>query len=149
MQITRRDFINAACSAALIATAGGLTASFGQRSLSDELFPIPVEAYSEPLFSMTARQLTAFVGQSFTASFEGRRATSLVLTEVNALARPQNTIAGYYGECFSLIFSNERRPLEPGTYLMAARGLAPFSALLAPVNLERTRYEILVNHVTR
>ena len=150
MQITRRQFINAACASAIVVAGGGFTASLGQRSLRDDLFPIPPEVYSEPVFSMTAQQLERFMGNRFTATADGQRSAALILDEVNLADSSQNAIGGNYGECFSLVFiGSERRPLQQGTYTMATPGLEPFSALLVPVDRNRIRYEIIVNHVTR
>lgn len=149
MQITRRQFITASCASALVVAGGGLKA-LGQKSLPDDLFPVPPEVYSEPLFSMTSQQLRPFIGNRFTATADGQRTAALILDEVTAIESPQNTLGGYYGECFSLIFTgSERRPLPQGTYTMATPGLEPFSALLVPVDRNRIRYEIIVNHVTR
>ena len=150
MQITRRQFINAACASAIVVAGGGLSASLGQKTLREGLHPIPPEVYSEPLFSMTAQQLQPFLGQRFTASLDGQQAWALILDEVNAIERQQNTIGGYYGECFSLVFTgSERRQLPQGYYVMSTAGLEPFLALLVPVDRHRIRYEIIVNHVTR
>jgi hypothetical protein len=150
MQITRRQFLNATCASAIIAAGGGLTTLFGQKSLRQDLFPIPPEVYSEPLFSMTAQQLRSLVGSRFTATIGDQRPVAIVLTEVNEFDRTQNAIGGSYGECFSLVFSgSERRPMPQGTYVMATQGLESFSALLVPVDRSRLRYEIIINHLTR
>ena len=150
MQITRRKFINAACASAFIVAGGGLTATFGQKDSPDDLFPVPPEAYSESLFSMTASQLQDYVGSRFTATIEGLRPVTLVLEEVNTVERMANAIRGTYGECFSLVFTGaERRPVQQGTYNITTQGLDPFTALVVPVDRSRLRYEIIINHVTR
>ena len=149
MEINRRKFINVAGVSALIAFGGGLTGSFGQ-SAGRELFPIPADAYADPLLSMTANQLRDFIGHTFTMTREGTRPISAVLAEVNVLEWRANTINGYYGECFSMILDGgARRRLEQGSYVIETAGLRAFSALVVPVGINRTKYEIIVNRLTR
>ena len=150
MKITRRQFIHATCASAMFISTGSLSAALGQKAVSEELFPIPAEAYSEPIFSMTSKQLRAFLGSHFTATPESGKVTRLILTEVNQLERSQNILRGYYGESFSLIFEGEApRPLGQGVYVMRTSGLDSFSALVVPTGRDRTQYEIIVNHITR
>jgi len=148
MRITRRDFINAACASAILAASGSLTSSFGQKT--NKLFPIPGEAYADPLLSMSSNKFREFIGQTFKVTGEGIRPTPLVLTEVNLLERPQNTIGGYYGECFSLVFEGDlMRQLKQGSYSIETNGVPQFSALLVPIGMRRVKYEIVVNHISR
>ena len=151
MEITRRQFINAACASAVLAVSGGLTASYGQlKGGKSGLFPVPPEAYSDPLFSCTASQCRELIGHTFTVTREGLRPTSLILRQVIVNERSGNTLRGYYGDCFSLIFEGDgRRQLNQDSYLMETEGLRQFSALLVPVGIERTKYELIVNHITR
>ncbi len=151
MQITRRIFLQNVGAALALATAGaGVTRVIGQKSDSPDLFPLPAEVYSQPLYSMTAKQFEGFVGREFSfLSPEGIEA-ALVLTEVKLIDRLRNTTRGYYGESYSLIFeSSGKKKLEQATYDLRAEGLETFSALMVPTDLSRERYEIIVNHLTR
>jgi len=151
MQITRRNFIQSASGVAALLVAGNiLPAALGQQKARNELFPIPPEVYPEPLFSMTAKQFEAFIGRSFTATAEGRRGVTLMLTEVNSLEHQQNTIDGYYGESFSLIFEAQQRlTLSQDVYEMRSDGLPDFSALIVPTGRRRRQFEVIVNRITR
>lgn len=149
MQFTRREFVQAACASAMMIAGGGLTKAFGQKE-TGELFPVPPEAYADPLFSMTAKRFEPFIGNSFTVRLDEGRSVRVVLTEVNSLERSQNTIRGYYGDCFSLIFEGPKKnAFDQGTYEMQIDGLADFSALLVPTGQGRRQYELIVNRVGR
>ena len=151
MQITRRGFIHTlGCAAALFATGGTFGPAFGQRKRRDVLFPIPVEVYSDPLFSMTAKQFDALLGQPFTLTSEDGETIQLTLTEVNTLELLQNSSRGYYGEVFSLIFEgSKRQTLQQGRYEMMVDGLAPFSALVVPTGRAQRQYEVIINRLGR
>jgi hypothetical protein len=149
MQISRRNFIQTAGTAiAVIASAGGLR-TFGQERSTD-LFPLPAEVYSEPLYSMTAREAEALLGTTFNVTIVGGRSVRLTLTEVKLLERQANTLRGFYGESFSLIFeSPQKLKLNQGIYQIMGGGLDMNSVLLVPIGAERKKYEMVVNHVTR
>jgi hypothetical protein len=149
MQISRRNFIQTAGTAiAVIASAGGLR-TFGQERSTD-LFPLPAEVYSEPLYSMTAREAEALLGTTFNVTTVGGRSVRLTLTEVKLLERQANTLRGFYGESFSLIFeSPQKLKLNQGIYQIMGGGLDMNSVLLVPIGAERKKYEMVVNHVTR
>ena len=151
MQLTRRGFIHTLGSAAAIFAAGGkLGSAFGQSKDGDVLFPIPVEVYSDPLFSMTAKQFETFLGHVFTATSEDGESIALTLTEVNPLELLQNTTRGYYGEVFSLIFEgSKRQTLLQGRYQMMVDGLAVFSALVVPTGRAQRQYEVIINRLGR
>ena len=151
MQITRRGFIQTLGSAAALIAAGGtFGAAFGQKKGRDVLFPIPVEAYSDPLFSMTAKQFEALLGQQFTVTLEDGDTIALTLTEVNTLDLIENTSGGYYGEVFSLIFEgSQRKTLSQGRYEMMVDGLAAFSALVVPTGRAQRQYEVIINRLSR
>lgn len=148
MRITRREFINVACTSAALLLSG--VPSFGQRASKEKLFPVPPEAYANPLFSLTATKLSKFIGRTFTVTREGIPPTALVLLKVDELERSENTLRGFYGDCFSLIFEgNEGNQLAQESYLLETDGLTPFSALLVPIGPEHTKYELIVNRITR
>ena len=148
MQITRRYFLNALSAAAALYAVSPV---FGQSNKHKaELFELPAEAYSDPLFSMTAKQFESFIGRTFTARDIDGVAVQFVLTEVNKLERSQNVLRGYYGECFSLIFTApERVSIRQDPYEMRTDGLGIFSALIVPTGRHQREYEIIVNHITR
>ena len=152
MKTTRRSFIQTLGSAFALTFAGGgvVSTAFGQKKPGGELFEIPAEAYSSPLFSMTAKQFESYIGHAFTAVSEQGQTIHLVLTEVNQLERQSNTLRGYYGDSYSLIFEGpERVLLLQGTYEMHADGLAGFAALLVPTGRRQRQYELIVNRITR
>ncbi|HUR98114.1 MAG TPA: twin-arginine translocation signal domain-containing protein [Pyrinomonadaceae bacterium] len=152
MHITRRNFLHTLGTAVAVATVGITPKNvFGQKQESSNLFPIPAEVYSEPLYSMTAKQLKQFIGSDFTATSSRGETIDLVLTEVNAIERLPNSAGGFYGECFSLIFENKRKrsSLKQDTYEMGTTGMAPFSALVVPTDRLAKRNEVIVNHLSR
>ena len=149
MEISRRNFLQtvSATAAALAITGGGLRA-FGQQK--GDLFPIPPEVYSETIFSLTAKQAEALLGTTFTATLAGGRTVRLTLTRVNPIQGDGNTLRGYYGESFSMIFESQQRlSLAQGTYRLTSGDLDMTSVLLVPIGLDRKQYEVMVNHVTR
>jgi hypothetical protein len=149
MQITRRNFIQTAGVAAALVVSGRAFTAHGQ-GLTTDLFPLPAEVYSEPLFSFTATQFEALVGTNFAVTLSGGRTAMLALTEVTRLERPKNTLGGYYGECFSLILeSAQRLKLRQGTFQVSGGGLDLGSVLIVPTGRDQKQYEILVNHITR
>lgn len=149
MEISRRNFLRTAGAAVAFGVASGGLRVIGQQR-SGGLFPLPPEVYSEPLFSLTARQAEALLGTTFTATASGGRSVRLTLTEVNPLERQANTLGGYYGECFSLVFESPQRfKLTQGIYQITGGGLDMHSVLMVPTGMERRKYEIIVNHLTR
>ena len=150
MQITRRNFIQTLGSAGVFIAAGGATAVFSQRRVRTDLFPIPAEVYSEPLYSMTANQFEPLIGQAFSATAADGVTAELVLAEVNRLELQANTLRGYYGEVFSLVFEGSRRErLAQDSYEIHVDGLPNFTALVVPTGRVRRKYEIIINHLTR
>lgn len=68
MHITRRNFLqNIGAATTFIAIGGGLKNISGQKTETPGTFPIPVETYSQPLYSMTAKQFEQFIGREFSA----------------------------------------------------------------------------------
>ena len=150
MHTTRRNFLKVAGTAGMLATTGGFGSLFGQQQKTVDLFPLPAEVYSQPLYSMTSKQFETRIGRAFTALSETGRANRLVLTEVNRLERMQNSVGGYYGECYSLIFeSSAKVRLTQDVYEMRTDGLESFSALLVPTGRGPREFEIIVNHLAR
>ena len=150
MQTDRRNFLRTIGAAAAFTAAGGLRSAIGQDKDPSETFPIPPEAYSSLLYSLTSKQMETFIGQTFTAVSSTGRSVRLTLTEVNVLERFGNTVRGYYGECYSLIFEGGgKAKLTQDVYDMHVNGLENFSALMVPTGLASRQFEIVVNHVTR
>ena len=150
MHTTRRDFLRVAGTAGMLATTGGFGSLFGQQRKTADLFPLPAEVYSQPLYSMTSKQFEQLIGRTFAALSASGRENRLVLTEVNRLERMQNTVGGYYGECYSLIFETSAKVrVTQDVYEMRADGLESFSALLVPTGRRQRQFEIIVNHLTR
>lgn len=148
MEISRRNFLQTAGVASALILSGGIRA-LGQVKGTD-LFPLPAEVYSEPIFSLTARRAEAFLGKTFTATMASGRTAKLTLMQVNPIQREGNTLRGYYGESFSMIFeSPQRLSLDQGVYRLAGSELDMTSILLVPTGLERKQYEVMVNHLTR
>ena len=149
MQISRRNFLQTAGTALTLVVANGGLPAFGQQQ-SEHLFPLPAEVYAQPIFSLTAKQAEALLGTTFNVTVPGGRSVRLTLTAVNPLERQQNTIQGYYGESFSLVFESQQRlKLNQGIYGVSGGGLDMESVLLVPTGAERRHYEVIVNRVTR
>lgn len=149
MQISRRNFLQTTGAAAAFFVSSGALGALGQRKGGD-LFPIPAEAYSEAIFSLTAKQAEAFLGATFTATSAGGRTVRLTLTRVNPIQRESNALRGYYGESFSLIFESQQRlNLSQGIYRLTGGELDLQSVLVVPTGLDRRHYEVVINHLTR
>jgi hypothetical protein len=129
----------------------GNGAVFGQRSQKGTFFPIPAEAYTDPMYSMTAKQFEDYMGRSFVILFENGKSCEAVLTEVNVSENLQNTSTGVYGESFSLIFeiNNDEISLKQDIYIVSAPGIEPFSPLIVPTGRRSRQYEVVINHLTR
>jgi hypothetical protein len=148
--MNRRNFLHSLTVAFTFAAAGGVNEVFAQKAGRGLLFPIPAEAYSNPLFSMSARQLEALIGREFTITASDGTSVGLVLKEVNSDERKTNAIRGSYGESFSLVFEgDEKLQLNQDIFDFAVDGMQPFSALVVPTGRRRKQYEIVINHVTR
>ena len=155
METTRRNFLQTTAAAVTFVLASGGLRAFGQQP-PDDLFAVPGEAYSDPLFSLTMRQAEALLGTPFTTTvvdertLAGARTVRLILTEVNPLERKGNSARGYYGESFSLIFVTQQRVLlGQGAYRLSGGGLTLDDVLLVPTGIAHDKYEVIVNHVTR
>ena len=150
MYTTRRTFLRTLGAATAFVAGGGISAISGQKRSSPDLFDVPPEAYSEPLFSATAKEFDGLIGRTFTAKAANGSSLTLVLTEVNQLERMGNTTRGYYGESFSLILESKgKRVFGQDVYEVSGGGLEPFTALIVPTGLSQKKYEIIVNHLTR
>ena len=149
MQINRRNFIQSTAVALTFVLSGRNTRIFGQQPDGD-LFRVPAEAYSDPLFSLTAAQAGALLGTTFTVTSAGSRTVRLTLAQVNPLERQANALRGYYGESFSLIFESQQRlRLGQGVYRLAGGGLDLESVLLVPTGIAGRQYEVMINHLSR
>lgn len=149
MHITRRSFIRTAGAAAAVLVSGGAFAGHGQ-DRSTSLFPLPPEIYSDPIFSYTAGQFEALIGTNFTVTLASGRTIVLTLTEVTPLEQQRNTLGGYYGESFSLIFETQQRlKLAQGSYRMTGEGMDLGSVLMVPTGRAQRQYEVVVNRITR
>ena len=152
MHVTRRTFLHSAITAsvtiAVIQNAGSV---FGQKAVDENLYPIPVETYSHPLYSMTAKQFESFIGHAFSVTAPDGSVHNLVLTEVKLLERLGNSVRGYYGESFSLMLESRGggATLSQDTYELRGEGGQQFSVLLVPVGRERKEYEVVMNRLTR
>jgi hypothetical protein len=151
MRVTRRNFLQTAGSAAALFVAGGSTFSvFGQSKTKEGLFELPAEVYSNPVFSMSAKEFEQMTGRTFTVVGENGKAVELVLMEVNRLERQPNVLRGYYGESYSLVFVSPRdERIVQDNYELSADGLKSFSALIVPTSRGEREYEIIVNRITR
>ena len=148
MHTSRRNFLRTSAAALTFVVAGGGLRALGQKR-PDDLFPVPVEAYSDPIFSLTLGQAETLVGTTFTTVASNGRPVRLTLTAVNSLERKANVIRGSYGESFSLIFEGQKRiTLDQGAYQLSGGGFDFDAVLLVPTGIARDKYEIIVNHVT-
>jgi hypothetical protein len=149
MHITRRKFLQAGSAAAAFVVATGLNPVAAQER-SDILFPIPPEVYSQPLYSMSAKQFRDLIGRNFSVVSGDGRVSRIVLVEVNVLERMANSTRGYYGESFSLIFENRGKDrLSQDVYELEGSDIEPVSVLLVPTGRASRQYELIVNHLTR
>ena len=149
MHITRRKFLQTGSAAAAFLVAGGLN-SVSAQDKTGALFPIPPEVYSQPLYSMTAKQFFDLRGRNFTAVSADGKVSRIVLVEVNVLERMANSTSGYYGESFSLIFESRGKDLLPqNVYELQGSGIEPVPVLLVPTGRASRQYELIINHLTR
>ena len=152
MQVTRRTFLHRAITATIsLAVVNNGGSVFGQEKIDDVLYPLPVETYSHPLYSMTAKQFESMIGQTFSVtSFDGS-VRNLVLSEVKPFERLGNTTNGYYGESFSLVFQNRKGKsrMTQDVYQLTGEGLPEMFVLLVPVGKDQREYEVILNRLTR
>ena len=151
MQISRRDFVRSVGIGACAVYLNGNGIAFGQRGPKGTFFPIPAEAYTDPMYSMTAKQFEGHLGRSFVIRFENGNSCEAVLTEVNVAEKLQNSLTGVYGEGFSLIFEikNDEVRLKQDVYIVSAPGIQTFSPLIVPTGRLSRQYEVIINHLTR
>jgi hypothetical protein len=148
--MNRRNFLHSLAVASAFAAVGSTRGVLAQKPDRRGLFPVPAEAYSNSLFSMSPKQLEPLVGRVFTVTAADGSVSGLTLKEVNASEGKTNAIRGSYGESFSLIFEGEDKlQLDQDVFDFAVDGMAPFSALVVPTGRRRKQYEVVVNHVTR
>jgi hypothetical protein len=149
--ISRRNFVrNVAIGAGALYLTGG-QAVFGQRRQKGSFFPIPPEAYTDLMYSMTAKQLEGYLGRSFIIVSESGKSYEAILTEVNLNEDLRNTSTGVYGESFSLIFeiNNDEVRLVQDVYTVSTPGIQQFSPLIVPTGRRSRQYEVIINHLTR
>jgi hypothetical protein len=151
--INRRSFIEmlglTAIGGASLATAGK---AFGQTFISNDLFALPSESLSDPVFSFTSAHFTPFIDTDFEARADGdRRGVRLLrLLNVKEVLRKENMAKGIQGDSFSLMFADTRgRQLAADRYEFAHPSLGAFSLVLMPVSAELNRYEAVINHLRR
>jgi len=151
MQISRRDFVRSVGIGACAIYLTGNGTVFGQRGHKGTFFPIPAEAYTDPMYSMTAKQFEEYLGRSFVIHFENGKSCEAVLTEVNVSENLKNLSTGVYGEGFSLIFeiNNDDVRLNQDVYIVSAPGIQTFSPLIVPTGRLSRQYEVIINHLTR
>jgi hypothetical protein len=148
--ITRRDFIQLFGVTAI----AGLTINspiniFGQSS--GDLYRIPAESMTDPLFSFTSAHFTPFINDNFAVrSNESFKTTPLRLIEVEILEHKENLAKGFTGESFSLLFSGSHPENVAGDmFEFSHPSLGVFTLFLAPVGKEPNRYQAIVSHLTR
>lgn len=151
MQITRRDFVRNIGIGACAIYLTGSGAVFGQKRQRGGFFPIPAEAYTDPMYSMTAKQFEEYLGRSFLIVSDNGKSFEAVLTEVNVQEDLRNTSTGVYGESFSLIFeaNNDEVRLTQDVYSISTPGIQLFSPLVVPTGRRSRQYEVIVNHLAR
>src|SRR5829696_6603347 len=133
MQITRRDFVRSIGVGACTLYLAGAGTVLGQtRAKRDRYFQVPAEAYSDPLYSMTAKQFEPFLSKEFLIVSSDGESFVPVLTEVNPHENLENALDGVYGESFSLIFEfrSDEVKIHQGVYLLSSPGIEEFSALV-------------------
>lgn len=148
--ITRRDFIQLFGVTAI----AGLTINspvniFGQSP--GDLFRIPPESMTDPVFSFTSAHFTPFINGDFQIRQNASRETAqLILTDVKVFERKANLAKGATGESFSLLFRGSLPENFAGnSFELFHPSLGVFTLFLAPVGKERDRYEAIVNHLKR
>jgi len=151
MHITRRNFLEGAIAAGFtLAVVGNGNSVYGQKATRD-FFPVPVEVYSQPLYSVTAKHFEALVGQIFSVSTAEGDVQNLILTQVKQNESLRNRVLGSYGESFSLVFENgsrDRSVLTQGVYQVSGNGME-FELLVVPIGPEKKQYQVVINHLSR
>lgn len=148
--ITRRDFIQLFGVTAI----AGLTINspvniFGQGA--GDLFRIPSESMTDPVFSFTSAHFTPFINDNFAIrSNESFKRTPLRLIEVEILERKENLAKGFTGEIFSLLFRGSLPENIAGELVeLSHPSLGVFMLFLAPVGKEPNRHEAIISHLNR
>lgn len=150
--ITRRNFIQALGLASVAGTVLNLNGTvFGQTTISDDLFPIPVESLTDPVLAFTSAHFLPFINTDFEIRQENlRRTESLRLLDVKEFSRKSNPVEGVRGESFSLMFfSPKKSKLISGQFEFTHFSLGTFMLTISPVTAEPNRYEAIINHLKR
>lgn len=148
--ITRRNFIQNLGFAAIVGASLNVSGTvFGQTLKTDDLFSLPPESLSNPVFSFTSAHFTPFIGTDFQLRQEGKRRTeTLKLLKVDEIQRKDNLAKGIQGESFSLLFSNTRETKLAGqSFELYHPALGEFTLFLSPVNQEPNLFEAIINHL--
>ena len=150
--ITRRNFIQAFSLAFIAgATFNPSGTVFGQTSQTNDLFPIPVEALTDPVLSFKSVDFTPFINTDFEIKRENmKRSEFLKLLDVKDFQSKSNAAAGIQGESFSLMFYSPREAkLKAGRYEFTHFHFGTFMLTVIPVTAEPNRYEAVINHLHR
>lgn len=148
--ITRRNFIQNLGFAAIVGASLNVSGTvFGQTLKTDDLFSLPPESLSNPVFSFTSAHFTPFIGTEFQLRQQGKRRTeTLTLLKVDEIQRKENLTKGIQGESFSLLFSNTRETKLAGqSFELSHPALGAFTLFLSPVNKEPNLFEAIINHL--
>jgi len=149
--ITRRNFIQLFGMTAI----AGLTINSPINILgqgSGDLFRIPSESMTDPVFSFTSAHFTPFINDNFAvrSNIESFKTTPLRLIEVEILERKENLAMGFTGESFSLLFSGPFPENAVGhLFELSHPSLGVFTLFLVPVGKEPNRYQAIVSHLKR
>jgi hypothetical protein len=152
MNISRRRFLhNSAAAAASVAFFGTLNGANGQSRSEKDAIGDTLAASRDPLGFLTQENFVPFTGETFVVKTSAGRTVQLRLIEVNGLVLDANVKRGYVGESYSLIFDAPRSKSRPtgDLYQFDHYALGQFSLLVLPVGLSGTRYEAIVNRITR
>lgn len=150
--ISRRNFIQAFGLAVIAGATFNLSGTvFGQKVQSDDLFPIPDGALSDPVLAFTSIQFLPFINTDFEVKQEGmKRSQQLRLVDVRDFESRANQEDGVKGDSFSLLFfSPGKAKLKAGMYEFTHFSFGTFTLTISPVSAEPNRYEAVINHLKR
>ena len=150
--ITRRNFIQMFGLTAVAGLSFNLAdQAFGQMAQVDDLFQIPGESMSDPVYLFTSNHFKPLIETDFQIRQEGSRRADLVrLIEVKEHQSKTNLQKGVQGDSFSLMFYNSRGlKITRSQFEFNHEVLGKFSLLITPVSLEPNYYEAIINHLRR
>lgn len=114
---------------------------FSQTGIEDGLFRIPERALTD--FYLTSKHFEPLLESTFLVGKSKMR-----LVQVTDLSNKTNSLSGFYGDSFSLVFEGPA-DIPAASYLVKHPAIGGFPFLVNPAGKRSGVYEIVVNRIRR